>query len=334
MNDPAPRTWRQWWLERPKWLRIGCWGLATLAILQAAVLTRMYFGLREPSDMKELRRRSSVHLVYFWQPSGSSRWLSRKDRELLYGALFGKSWSNIVTIESIRPTPADLRTIRLRCPLLRHLAINGGKIGPELLEELAQCRQLTSLDLSESNVDDAAIQSLIGLKSLVSLGLRGTLVSDDVLPAFEELPELSTVDVKLTDVTQSAIIDWKNRHQRLTTFAGGRTDESLATQTYGSIRWSDGARSPGIPSGINYSWDWERENREPFRQTSAAGIHRGQLIWDSFLLGDGVHMLRLRIGGYDAEPVTIVRENGNTSTPWVEFRMPCTQEETLWRWQQ
>jgi hypothetical protein len=47
MTDLLPRTWRRWWLERPKWLRIGCWAVASIAALNLALGVCMLLGWHE-----------------------------------------------------------------------------------------------------------------------------------------------------------------------------------------------------------------------------------------------------------------------------------------------
>ena len=304
--DLPPRTWRGWWHSWPKWFRIGCWAFFGLIVLHLALVVRIYVGLQEPTEITDLRTRSSIR--YSWEDQPRLFW----QHHTLLAGLMGKSWRNIVEIKSYRLTAADLQRIGARCRSLKVLSLHGD-----------------NYPVHGTDVDDDMIRNLIGLKSLKHLGLEGTLVSDQSLAVFEQLPSLESVDAAWTDITMAAVDDCLRRSKFRFSVHGARVDSSLQSDVLGSIRWSDGTRSSGIPSGHNFLIAFTRPRRGTVRRTSASGLRRRDLFWNGWSDGDGEYRMTLRVGDYDAEPVIIMVTDDKPSVPTIEFHMPCTRSEAL-----
>ena len=101
-----PRTWRGWWLAKPKWLRIGCWAAFGMVLLHVALAVRIAIGLIEEKPIKELHqgRNTSViqlNLVYTWERSGGHFFNNRHYEWYCFimAGLCGRSCSNVEQIE-------------------------------------------------------------------------------------------------------------------------------------------------------------------------------------------------------------------------------------------
>ncbi len=72
----------------------------------------------------------------------------------------------------------------------------------EPLTQISDTSLLTDVDLSQTDVTDDGLESLLKLNNLEVLNLDGTPVTDDALPTLAKLPklrELSVADTKITD---------------------------------------------------------------------------------------------------------------------------------------
>ncbi len=323
--DP-PRTWRGWWLAWPKWFRIGGYAFAGLAVLHVALAVRICVGLQEPAEIKALRQRG-VRIHYAWEFMRNSNQQKRLQLwDTLMAGLYGKSWRNVVEIDSSHLTDEDLRFFGQECSSLIRLSLPGAKITVQGLQELARCRRLGLLDLSQTDIDDTAGPALSQMKSLANLNLSETLVSDIILSYLEKMPRLRKVDVVFTDVTAAAAQEWKTTHHRPLSILNARDGE---TDTLGSIRWRDGARSAGIPANVNFRTTHSRPRSGTRLRTSASGMTRRDLYWRLRSEGDGEHSLILKIGDFKSAPAIVTMKNGKPSTPTFEVCMPCTKAEAL-----
>ncbi len=222
-NELPPRTWRGWWLAWPKWFRIGAYAFAGFAVLHIALAVRIYVGLIEPREMRELRERS-VQIEYFWR--NQREWFPHY--LTLIAGLYGKSWSNVQFISGYQLRADDLRTIRLNCPSLPWLSLDD--VTPEILAELVQFRQLEGLNLSNTDIEDEAVLKMATLKNLNTLRLSETLITDDALGIIEHLPRLENLYVEGTEVTESAWEFWRARRESLLISAN-------IDMVFGVIRW-------------------------------------------------------------------------------------------------
>jgi hypothetical protein len=319
MNDLPPRTWRSWWLAWPKWFRIGCWAAADLTVLHLALAVRIYYGLQEPAEITALRNRHGRVVYFLWD---QSEWF--RHHLTLVAGLHGKSWRNIAFIEGHRLTADELSRIRLRCPSLHGLSLDD--VTPEILAEVLQFRQLKELYLGNTDVDDDMVLQLAELKNLIHLSMHDTLITDEAMRVIEHLPRLEQMDVVGTDVTESAFAMWTARRESLCI---NRSFDGF----HCAIRWSDETRSPGVPQGYRYRTIWSEPGKPPFTFTSSNGLYRRLLhsnaILSNYRAGDGDYTMALRIGDYDATPVTVTLKDGQLSWHTLEFQMPCTKAEAL-----
>jgi Leucine-rich repeat (LRR) protein len=105
---------------------------------------------------------------------------------------------------------SDLGVIKLaRLRNLRQLDISGAKITPAALKALSQL-PLTRLSLWNcSALDDSAAPELMALSKLANLDLSYTGVGDATLQKLSALPNLKTVYLTDTKVSQSAADAWR-----------------------------------------------------------------------------------------------------------------------------
>jgi hypothetical protein len=73
------------------------------------------------------------------------------------------------------------------------------------MKELAHLKDLTSLDLSNTRVTDAGVKELAGLKNLTSLDLDSTQVTDAVLNDLVGLTKLRNLNLSRTQVTSAGL---------------------------------------------------------------------------------------------------------------------------------
>jgi hypothetical protein len=101
--DLSPRTWRGWWLEQSKWLRIGCWAVLVALGFHTLVAVRMAVGWIDDPDITELRMVGG-EVCYPWRDRDE-----RFEGEwLLWEGIMGRSKRNIYAI--VMPKHLDIDT--------------------------------------------------------------------------------------------------------------------------------------------------------------------------------------------------------------------------------
>jgi Leucine-rich repeat (LRR) protein len=89
---------------------------------------------------------------------------------------------------------------------LKRLRLSDNDLDGEDLAFLSSLPDLETLNLSQNNVRTKAVREhVLGLKKLRLLGLRGTVVNDEVVEPLLKLPNLEAVDLRDTEVTAAAI---------------------------------------------------------------------------------------------------------------------------------
>lgn len=85
-------------------------------------------------------------------------------------------------------------------PRLQVLDLTGNSISHEQLEQVSQLRELTSLQLSKTTIDDGMIVHLEKLRSLTALHLVGTSLTSESLKAIGNLSQLEVLDLSDTKI--------------------------------------------------------------------------------------------------------------------------------------
>jgi hypothetical protein len=133
--DLPPRTWRRWWLERPKWLRIGCWvGVAVISLF-SLLAVRIVIGLSESRETREFRQRGA-EFRYRELPAGKSaitaivRFIGRPLSSSEYGVyetisdgMLGRSPQNVALVYLKAPTRDDIERCVTEYPNLKELVL-------------------------------------------------------------------------------------------------------------------------------------------------------------------------------------------------------------------
>jgi len=88
---------------------------------------------------------------------------------------------------------------------LRTLNLSGTKITDEALPWLGRLKSMESLDLSQTAVTDAGLRSLVELPRLQILSLAGTQISDPGLDSLGRLKGLRILDLRGTRVTGAGL---------------------------------------------------------------------------------------------------------------------------------
>jgi Leucine-rich repeat (LRR) protein len=132
--------------------------------------------------------------------------------QLLWGfdvAAF-RTTGNTVTDLSIHPRgwmPADGWMLSYLSPLkgLKNLWLGGCNLSADALEQLQAHDQLQWLDLSDSAVDDAALERLAGLKRLRGMNLTKTKLTDAAVETLSQFTNLETLHLAGTQVTDRGL---------------------------------------------------------------------------------------------------------------------------------
>jgi hypothetical protein len=125
----------------------------------------------------------------------------------------GPDWLNAFTAPLAARSPEDPRiTVTRRADELwvesNGASGNSGESVPlsaSTLPLVAQHRNLHSLDLSNSDVDDPSLRSLSGVSDLRSLDLSGTQITDEAVAVLTQHRNLQSLDLSATAVTDAAL---------------------------------------------------------------------------------------------------------------------------------
>lgn len=99
----------------------------------------------------------------------------------------------------------DIRRISQAMPQVHHLSLAGSSISDSGVEFLTKQKRLTSLDLRETQVGDAACETISRIGTLVLLELGGTRVSDSGVSELSNLPLLDSLYLERTAITDDSI---------------------------------------------------------------------------------------------------------------------------------
>lgn len=326
-DDLPPREWRGWWLAWPKWFRIACWAAFGVLVLHAAVAIRISIGLIEPAPIQALRR-PGTHVIYqsnrYGQPfPGYNRMMD---------GIKGISCNDVIAIRlDEHGTDSDLELIGQSFPNLREIYLTRSQVTATGLEKLRPCENLSSIELEETDVDDAAALFLKHFPKLNRINLSGTLVSDATLALLQDQPGgQCTLNVSYTDVTLEAI---KARRPMRNKVIQTERDR-VSTGILGSIRWSDGSRSGRFVGNFELRVSGpviDGRSTGSFAQISS-NLTRRTMWWDTKQLQgrtDGDYHFTAKLGGLESAPAIVKIQAGQADIDHVEFRMPCTRAEAM-----
>lgn len=132
-NDLPPRTWRSWWLARPKWFRIGCWAAGVMIVLHVALALRICLGLIESQAIRSLKEGRSVSIRYSWE--NEERF---SGEHLLLAGLLGRSCDHVTDVRIYKGSDAELKLIADNFPNLRSLDFPSAEVTPAGLASLSR----------------------------------------------------------------------------------------------------------------------------------------------------------------------------------------------------
>jgi Leucine-rich repeat (LRR) protein len=150
----------------------------------------------------------------FWQPAGQrltdQEWRSQLATR---AAPPGPDWVNAFAAPIVARGPEEPRvTVMRRADILWVTSASAsGTSGESVplsareLPRVARHRNLHSLDLSHSNIDDEALRSLSGMPDLRSLDLSETKITDAGVAVLAEHRNLQSLDLSQTGVTDVAL---------------------------------------------------------------------------------------------------------------------------------
>jgi hypothetical protein len=334
MTDLPSRTWHRWWLEWPKWFRIGCWAAIVMfgmqVVMAIALAIRVHYGLKPTPEIAALQRRG-VLVVYDSNRYGEP---FRGYNDIVDGVK-GRTNADVTGIRfptssgdqaKFRATEADLLDIGRQFPNLEWLAVGDGDITVAVLADFQRLMNLRTLELAQLDIDDAIVEQLSQLKRLNRLDLAETLVTDASVPLLQSISNLEHVNLSYTDVSLAAIQNWRAAPRTGTCFIG---TEKVAgfDAVLGSIRWKDGGRSAGFPGSYSRIQKFAGGSSSEM----STGLTRTRLWWppSAWGNGNGDYQLSLKLGDYESEPVTVTVQDGKPSIDRIEFVMPCTKAEAL-----
>lgn len=331
-NDIPPRTWRGWWLEWPKWLRIGVWaGLAGL-LSHVFLVLRLIVGQIEDQDIRSFRQRGG-QIHYTWLPDLTKERFAGE--EWLSAGLWGKNGRYVNDLALAGATDADLQRISDRFPKLQRLILRQPDVTATGLAELTKLQTLWGVFIDDADVRDADVMPLTEIKSLGAIGLSETRVTDAILPHLQQMKLLRSIRVRYTDISRKAIIDLNTRGGYL---LGHEKMAYVENELYGSFRWSDGRRNEEFPGAVVLEIDgpliteFQRKTIRKFPEDGTPLTCHRDLHWKAADLAsfpDGEYRFSLQLGHYEAEPVIILIEQGIPSVQEFEFRMPVTRKRAI-----
>lgn len=328
--DPVdiPRTWRRWWLARPKWLKIAVWTAIGLVALQLAIVVRIWVGLMDTPEVARIRAAGgSVQYASNYLDLRSVRLPRFIHPPTLLEGLRGRTNRDVQSIYlNELATDEWLAFIGKNFPHIRTLVLNGSPITAQGLASLRDC-PLTMLDLEDTNIGDEAVAEIAHLNDLVSLDLSETLVTDAAVPELLKLSPLFRLDLSYTDVTDAAIAEMRNPSGK-SPFTGVILEDGSLYEP-SRIIWADGRVTGSIrtptrvrwmatyPNGQTHSSEWTTPE---FRRSLGCGLCR-QLAE----AGDGEYRVTIRVGTYTSKPIDVTVENGKLSVTRLEFEMPVDE---------
>ncbi|MBS0204527.1 MAG: hypothetical protein JSS49_16615 [Planctomycetes bacterium] len=327
-DDLPRRNWRGWWLSWPKWFRIGCWATFGVVMLQVAVVLRISIGLIEPAAIRSLRR-PGVHVIF----ASNRRTEPFRGFNRMMDGLKGISCSDVAAIRlDEHGTDAHLDLIGRSFPNLQDLYLAGSQVTSAGLEKLLPCQKLQWIDLSETDLDDAAAQQLTQFPNWTEIRLSGTLIGDRTLSVLQSNGRKNcTLDVSYTDVTLEGV--------ETARAVGGknlvRTElDRVTSGILGSIRWSDGSRSGQYAGSYELSVSGpivDGHSTGRFAQMSSK-LTRRTMWWDTQQFQgrtDGEYHFTAKLDGIESAPAIVKIQGGYPDVSRIEFRMPCTKAEAL-----
>ena len=324
-NEVPRRTWKEWWRELPGWFRIGLGVVFVSAVVQAAFVLRVTVGLIDPQEVTLLRQKGAVVLY-----ASDTMWDPIPGFHRIRAGLRGRSCNDVYFIRlDVHGTDEELKRIGASFPNLKRISLRSVTFTAEGLNALAGCQMLDHIDLDLTDADDAVVAYLSKFPMISYLGLQGTLVSNAAISSLKKFPRLRRINVCQTDISLATIHEWRKSQPNLDIVT---EKDRIPDALVASILWSDGKRSrhfegkykSGIPAiGKTHAW---------MMSSNLNASHPTGLWWDPAQFEDrrdGDYVFTLRLGDYDAEPVTIPMKDGKFAVDSFEFRMPVTEAEAL-----
>lgn len=327
--DPVdiPRTWRRWWHGRPRWLKIAVWAGVGAIVLQGAIALRIWIGLMDTPEMARIRAMGGG--VSFRGASSPSRPTRQQQFRLLVEGFWGRSNNDVDSI-CVRRTGTDelLKWICQTFPNLEVLMVQESPITSAGLAEIAGLARVEYVDFRATNLDDRAAESLSRLPNLESLILSETLLTDAAIPVLMNNTSFTTLGVSGTDVSREAYIEWlasRSDPRLVKTFAPREDELSIS----GSIRWADGSVSAVFEGRVEINASYRLADEEEGGDQLYYGLFTRSLVQDFFLKMangvDGDYRFVLTLNGHVSAPVTFQVTNGKPSITRMEFVMPVDE---------
>lgn len=177
--------------NRLEWFQIRFGVLVACIVLSAPLFAHLGWVYWQPwsqrSAIAYFRSRHGARLDVIYSPPF----------ELARSLYIEPDWADAWDTRAIAPI-ADLTTL-IDCWLSEL------PIGDDALPYFSRLRDLTVLDLSDTNITDTGIRELVALPSLKLLYIDGTAVTDACLNDLACIPSLELVSVHRTRVTEDGI---------------------------------------------------------------------------------------------------------------------------------
>ncbi|MFT5192139.1 MAG: hypothetical protein ACI9DF_005179 [Verrucomicrobiales bacterium] len=127
--------------------------------------------------------------------------------------------TNLLHVESVS-VAKDIKDEHLAllgplAPQLAWLYLNKTQVTDAGIKHLAGLKQLRRLHLANTGITNAGVKHLEGLENLETLNIYGTKVSDDVLASLAKLPKLKKVFLYSTEVSPRVAFRFLNKNPNL-----------------------------------------------------------------------------------------------------------------------
>jgi hypothetical protein len=99
-------------------------------------------------------------------------------------------------------------------PHLKHLELDGCPITDEDMESLGACQALETISIVGTEVGDVGISRLASCKCLHKLVISSTRATERSLQALRPLEELGEIQAEDTEISRSAIENFRQRHSK------------------------------------------------------------------------------------------------------------------------
>lgn len=295
--------------------------------MQVAIAVRIRVGLMDTPEMARIRAMGGG--VSFRGTSSPSRPTRQQQLRFLKEGFWGRS-NRDVDYVCVRRTGSDelLRWICQTFPNLDVLIVQESPITMAGLSHLSQLSLVRHVDFRATNLNDLAAVPLSQLPELKTLDLSDTLLTDAAIPVLMKNTSLSILVDTGTEISREAKTEWlASRSDPLLVKTFAPKDDELSIP--GSVRWADGSVSAVFEGRVEIHASYRLADGEERSEQLYQGLFFRSLVQGFFLklanCADGEYRFVLTLNGHTSAPVTFQVTEGRPSLSRMEFVVPVDE---------